>query len=309
MTAPITWKDDSDCKHHGALEVTTDLGDIIDCQACGFLHVVPLPSPETQRRLYEEQFYQEDKTDYLNNSQEDANWLNLMFDLRLERIAKLLNGAEAPRILDIGCGPGDFLAACKARGWDGAGIEPSPVATEFCQDRDLDVRQGFFNAETAQQLGQFDAIHMSEVLEHVADPTAVLNAAHDILAKNGVLAVSTPNDFNPFQDALVREKDFKKWWVVPDHHLNYFSFDSLESLLSKTGFAPTVRTTNFPMEMFLLMGQDYTADPTLGRQMHGWRKSFDLTLAAMETGALEAYYDSLAAAGLGRLAIIFAKKI
>ncbi len=304
----IEWTDEQGGSHAGPVRTATDQGNVIDCRTCGFLHVIPLPSPETLRRLYEEQFYQEDKSDYLDRAREDEEWLRLMFDLRLNRISRLLSGKDAPSILDIGCGPGDFLAACKDRGWRGAGIEPSPVATAFCQDRGLDVRQGFFGSDTAAELGAFDAIHMSEVLEHIADPTAVLKAAHGILDDGGVLAVSTPNDYNPFQETLVTEKDYREWWVVSDHHLNYFTFASLEALMQSCGFTPVARTTNFPMEMFLLMGQDYTSDPKLGRQLHGWRKSFDLTMAASQSDALEAYYDSLAAAGLGRLTIVFAEK-
>jgi SAM-dependent methyltransferase len=304
----IEWTNEHGDTHAGPLETSTEQGDVIHCRTCGFLHVTPLPSPGTLRRLYEEHFYQEDKSDYLDRAREDEKWLRLMFDLRLNRISKLLGGADRPRILDIGCGPGDFLAACQDRGWQGTGIEPSPVATAFCQDRGLNVRQGFFGADTAAEMGTFDAVHMSEVLEHIADPQEVLKAAHGILRDGGVLAVSTPNDYNPFQETLVTERDFRQWWVVPDHHLNYFTFSSLEALILTCGFTPVARTTNFPMEMFLLMGQDYTSDPKLGRQLHGWRKSFDLTLAANQSESLEAYYDSLAAAGLGRLTIVFAQK-
>jgi hypothetical protein len=61
------------------------------------------------------------------------------------------------------------------------------------------------------------------------------------------------------------------------------------------------------MEMFLLMGENYTAEPALGRACHTRRKRFDLALA--ETGLNEVrqhFYRVLADAGLGREAIIFA---
>jgi len=57
------------------------------------------------------------------------------------------------------------------------------------------------------------------------------------------------------------------------------------------------------------MGQDYTANPTLGSELHLRRKNFDLALN--DNGCNEArrnFYKSLASAGLGRNATIFAKK-
>mgnify|MGYP001492839930 FL=1 len=264
---------------------------------------------EQQKNLYEKQFYQEEKTDYLDQSLEDAEWSNLSFDLRLDRVAKLLNYQSTTRILDIGCGPGAFLNACKKRGWIGTGIEPSPLATAFCQGNGLNVRQGFVSETLDEDIGPFDVVHMSEVLEHVSDPLRILQTAHSIMVENGILAVSVPNDFNHFQRALVSEMNFKEWWVVPEHHVNYFSFESLEQLIAKAGFQVLERTTNFPMEFFLLMGQNYTLKPELGRQLHEWRKSFDMTLARAGRQTLNLLYDSLAKANLGRLAIAFAKKI
>ena len=81
------------------------------------------------------------------------------------------------------------------------------------------------------------------------------------------------------------------------------------SLVSRAGFHVAERSTSFPMELFLLMGLDYTGDPALGRACHNQRKRFDM---ALETSGFRetrrAFYRALAAAGIGREAVVIAVK-
>ncbi|MBV1901683.1 MAG: class I SAM-dependent methyltransferase, partial [Kordiimonadaceae bacterium] len=148
----------------------------------------------------------------------------------------------------------------------------------------------------------------SEVLEHVPNPAQILAWAWQLLEPGGVLCLSVPNDYNPMQKCLVDGAGHNPWWVVPDHHLNYFNFASLEKLLVRQGYEALQQTTNFPMELFLLMGQNYTQDETLGRKLHGWRKNFDVAIQGQDPQLLEDIYSGLAKAGVGRLVIQFARK-
>lgn len=302
------WNDADYGNHAGAVVVSQGELDVIDCQCCGFRHVVPLPSAEVLKAFYEQEFYQSEKPDYLNRNQEDNDWRTLEFGDRYDEVEAVLVPDGQRRVLDIGCGPGDFLATGQGRGWQTMGVEPSPVASEFARSRGIDILTAPFDAKVASGLGQFEFIHMNKVLEHVPDPHGLVATAAGLLAPGGVLCVSVPNDFNPFQRAFRAEVGAKPWWVVPDHHLNYFNFDSLGGLLEKQGLSIFARSTDFPMELFLLMGQDYTADPALGRELHMRRKRVDMILADHEPVARRAFYQSLAAAGLGRMAIIYAQK-
>jgi ABC-type dipeptide/oligopeptide/nickel transport system permease subunit len=118
-----------------------------------------------------------------------------------------------------------------------------------------------------------------------------------------------PNDFNALQRAAAADLGRKPWWIVPPHHLNYFDFDSLGRLLRRVGFILAGRTTTFPMELFLLMGEDYTSDDQLGRALHAKRKRLERALAAAgEAGAIEALYGALAGVGLGRECVVFATR-
>jgi hypothetical protein len=63
------------------------------------------------------------------------------------------------------------------------------------------------------------------------------------------------------------------------------------------------------MEAFLMMGDNYTADPVLGRACHNKRKKFDLAFEAAGLKEVRrAFYRALAENGLGREAVVIAVK-
>ncbi len=282
--------------------------DIIDCVLCGFRHVVPLPDARALTQIYREEYYRDEKPTFLAHSGEDQEWAELAQNDRLDSFERLLPQARR-RLLDIGSGPGFFLKTAKARGWRVLGIEPSRQAALHARTLGIEVAEGFFNADTAPGLGRFDAVQLNNVLEHVPDPAAVLIQTRKLLEAGGVLCVNVPNDYSPFQIAASSATTRNEWWVAPRHHLNYFDFGSIGGLLERLGFDIVERMTSFPMEAFLLMGDNYTIDPGLGRACHAKRKRFDLALEAAGLGsARRAFYGALAEAGLGREAAVIAVK-
>ena len=282
--------------------------DVVECLLCGFRHVVPLPDPQALEATYRETYYRDDKPTFLAHAAEDQQWAELAQNDRLDMFERLLP-PKRRRLLDIGCGPGFFLRTAKARGWRTLGIEPSRQAATHARGLGLEVAQGFFNAESAPGLGRFDAIQLNNVLEHVPDPAAVLLQARDLVESGGLLCVNVPNDYSPFQIAASATTTRSEWWVAPKHHLNYFTFDSLANLLQRLDLTIAERSTSFPMELFLLMGENYTIDPALGRACHESRKKFDMALETAGLGeARRSFYRALAQAGLGREAAIIAVK-
>jgi SAM-dependent methyltransferase len=281
---------------------------IIDCETCGFKHALPLPDPRELERAYREDYYASEKPTFLAHAGEDQAWAQLAQTDRLEIFESLLP-PDRRRLLDIGCGPGFFLQTALWRGWLASGIEPSRQAAAHARGLGAPVTEGFFNADSAATLGQFDVVHLNNVLEHVPDPAHLVGLARDLLEPGGVICVNVPNDFSPLQIAARNAANIDDWWVAPPHHLNYFDFESLSALLAGQGFEPKARTTSFPMEAFLMMGENYVGDPALGRACHTKRKKFDL---AFESAGLKetrrALYRALAEAGIGREAVVIAVK-
>ena len=281
--------------------------DIVDCVPCGFRHALPLPEPAALEQAYREAYYAEEKPTFLSHAGEDQAWAELAQTDRLEIFERSLPPSRRT-LLDIGSGPGFFLKTAKNRGWRAVGIEPSRQAAAHARQLGVEIVEGFFNADTAPGLGRFDVVHMNNVLEHVPDPRKLIDLARDRLTSGGIVCINVPNDFSPFQLAASAAQNTRQWWLAPPHHLNYFDFASLGGLLERFGFQVIERTTSFPMEAFVMMGDNYIDDPALGRACHNKRKTFDL---ALETAGLKsarrAFYRALAHAGLGREAVVIAR--
>ncbi len=291
----------SEATHVGPLVDTKDAFRVIDCTACGFKHVDPLPSPEELERLYDEDYYSNEKPLYIEHYREDLDWWRIVYRERLETLEDAL-GAGRRRLLDVGSGPGFFLQLAGERGWETLGIEPSrQAALHSREELGLQVVEAFLDERTAAELGTFDALHLCNVLEHVPDPAGLLSLARSVLAPEGVLLAIVPNDYNPLQTALREHAGFAPWWVAPPHHLNYFDTESLPALVRRAGFEVLERETTFPMELFLLMGEDYVGDDELGRACHGRRKALERTLDTAGLGGVKrSVYQALAAVGIGR---------
>ena len=282
--------------------------DIIQCELCGFCHVLPLPEPAELEAARRRANARQDPLNFPAQNDADRAWQQLAENDRLESFERLL-GPQRRRLLDVGSGTGSFLKTAKARGWRVFGIESSRQAGAQARKAGVEVAEGFFDGETAAGLGRFDAVHLNHLLECVPDPTNIALLARDLLDPGGVLCLCAPNDFSAFQIAGRAALGAGEWWIAPPHHLNYFDFESAANLLERLGFQIAERTTSFPMEAFLLMGEDYTKDRALGRACHNKRKRFDLALEAAGFGATRrAFYRALAEAGMGREAIIIAVK-
>jgi SAM-dependent methyltransferase len=232
-----------------------------------------------------------------------------VYSERYEIMEKFL-GDGRRRLLDIGSGPGFFLLNGKNRGWQVKGIEPSVKAAEHSHGLGLDVVNDFFSEETSAGLEHFDAVNMSEVLEHISDPMSLLSLVHDQLNEKGLVCIVVPNDFNPFQVVLRDHLEFKPWWVAPPHHINYFNFKSLSRLVKKCGFEVVHKEATFPIDIFLLMGDNYIGNDELGRKCHGKRMNFEINLDRAGVNSLkQGLYQSMAELGLGREVVLYARKV
>ena len=104
------------------------------------------------------------------------------------------NRARSPgRILDVGCALGFFLGVARERGWVGTGIEVSDYAARWARDNlGVEVLTGSFLNAVVEPEG-FDAIAFFFVAEHLKDVEKVIERAHTLLKRGGVLACALPN--------------------------------------------------------------------------------------------------------------------
>lgn len=282
---------------------------ILDCETCGFIHIDPVPSKEELDRVYREEYYAEEKPRFIERVIEDLRWWETVYDDRFEFLESRL-GPGRRTVLDIGSGPGYFLKRGIERGWKCLGIEPSRQACEHARGLGAEVINAFFDDSTAALLkGRFDAVHLSEVLEHVPDPSGVLKTAYGLLEPGGILTAIVPNDFSPVQKVLTDRLNFNPYWLAPPHHINYFTFGTLSELMRKTGFEALEQTAMFPMDFFLLMGDNYVGNDELGRASHSRRKKLDIMLNEPELkGFKNELYSLMARHNIGREMVIYGVK-
>lgn len=297
------WKE-----HEGEVLDSKDGIDVIECEGCGFKHIVPIPSKDELSEVYRSDYYSSEKPGYFDGQREDLDWWNMVYAERFDTFEVHL-ASDRRRILDVGSGPGFFLLHGQERGWKTLGIEPSLQAAGHARGLGVEVVEAFFDDELASTVGLFDAAHMSEVLEHIPDPKNMLKRVANVLAPGGMICVSVPNDYNPFQTALRNACGYQPWWVAPPHHINYFSFDSLDRLLETCGFEVVLREGTFPIDLFLLMGDNYVGNDVVGRRCHGKRKTLEMNLGKAGMGGLKReLYRAMAEFGVGRESIIFGIK-
>jgi SAM-dependent methyltransferase len=292
--------------HSGVVVASANGFDVIECKECGFKHAISIPTDDELEQIYSHEYYTQEKPLYLERYREDLEWWNTVYTRRYEILEQHLS-LQQRCILDIGSGPGFFLLNGKNRGWQVKGIEPSIEAAEHSQGLGLDVDNIYFTEQTAPTLGSFDAINMGEVLEHIPNPIALLKLVHARLNVDGLVCIIVPNDFNPFQLILRDHLGFDPWWVSPPHHINYFDFKSLEGLITKCGFEVLHKESTFPIDIFLLMGDNYVGNDDLGRKCHSKRKIFDMSIAK-EKGLEKKIRQGFSQMGLGREIVIFARK-
>ena len=170
---------------------------------------------------------------HTNNTKGFFNWM--YHTVRKYAIGTKLNllkkTSKNKNHLDIGCGTGEFLNACKNAGYNTTGIEPSELAREqainnFKLSVSEDTNLGQF------QENQFDSISMWHVLEHVPYLNKTIEEFNRILSKNGKVIIAVPN--HKSWDAQ-HYKGFWAGWDVPIH-LWHFSKLSIEKLFLKYNF-------------------------------------------------------------------------
>jgi 2-polyprenyl-3-methyl-5-hydroxy-6-metoxy-1,4-benzoquinol methylase len=308
MSDKEIWVDNNGKEHKGLLCSKVGSFKIINCEVCGFKHAIPLPTFEELKTVYAHEYYSKEKPFYIERYIEDKDWWDLVYEQRFSLFEKH-SQTEGKSLLDIGSGPGLFLAKGRDLGWKVKGIEPSTDAAKYSREKlNLDIEEKFFEMDLAKNLKKFDVINLGEVVEHLSDPAEMFETIHFSLNDNGLVMVIVPNDFNPFQTLLNDHCDFDPWWVAPPHHLNYFNKESLNKLLENCGFEVVHNETTFPIDMFLLMGDNYIGNESLGRECHKKRMNFDSNISnvpSLNANLKKAFSDL----NLGRELVVLARKI
>jgi 2-polyprenyl-3-methyl-5-hydroxy-6-metoxy-1,4-benzoquinol methylase len=135
-------------------------------------------------------------------------------------------------ILEIGCGEGLFLHELSKRGFRVFGVEPSRTASEHARISGLNVIQGYF--PDIHIPGYYQAVVMSQVLEHIQNPISFLNHAGALVQDGHILLVQT--NWKGLMPRIYK-KDWYAW--VPEQHYWHFTPKGLRIILKRLNWQIT----------------------------------------------------------------------
>ena len=141
--------------------------------------------------------------------------------------------APPGRLLDIGCGAGEFMELATAAGFQTEGIEISEASVAICRRRGLNVRLGNLITENLDQ--SYDLITLWDVLPHLRDPAAFLARSRDLLTDRGYIFAKIPL-FGALSVNLSNGTPKLAGLLIgAPSHIHYFNWASLTKVLLRVG--------------------------------------------------------------------------
>lgn len=199
--------------------------DFFHCQDCSFLFARPVLISELGNR----QMDGVEHAELFNSQLLKSTYINYFIKKEIRSLLRA-KGVGQIRMLDVGCGTGWTTRVYADQGFEVTGLEPSRTRAEYAREKyGIEVVCDYIeNAEFKQE---FDVVVLRHIIEHFADPGAVLRKIRGFLKKDGVVLVVVPNI-----NCLGRRLFETEWdWVLP-WHCNFFTPRSIRSLLKLEGF-------------------------------------------------------------------------
>lgn len=191
----------------------------------GYLETHPIP--ENLSEFYKSENYIS-HTDSSKSLFEKVYQKLKLYNIRY-KFSKLDHKENGKKLLDIGCGTGDFIQFAQKKGLKVFGIEPNQKAIEIAKNKI--GREGEFFDELSDTDETFDSITLWHVLEHIPDLNRTLIEIKSKLKSEGELIIAVPN-YKSF-DA----KFYQSFWAAYDvpRHLWHFSPEDFDRLMNHHG--------------------------------------------------------------------------
>ncbi|MGB1308118.1 MAG: class I SAM-dependent methyltransferase [Oceanihabitans sp.] len=207
--------------------VSGEMFQLIENKTYGFLETKPQPKENKLSEYYKTE-------DYISHTDSKRNLLEKVYhivrNISLKRKLHLINSFPSieKKLLDIGCGTGDFLQVAQKNKWQVYGIEPNPEARKIANSKTNNAVSETEKLTTFSKQS-FDVITLWHVLEHLPNLEEQVSIFKNLLKENGTLIVAVPN-YKSY-DAI----HYKDNWAALDvpRHLWHFNKESIAKLFEK----------------------------------------------------------------------------
>jgi 2-polyprenyl-3-methyl-5-hydroxy-6-metoxy-1,4-benzoquinol methylase len=196
--------------------VATDQGADLRLHACEYCGLVQIAAPPVPyyREVIRAVAYSSEMEAFRRD--QFANWI-ARYDLRDKRL------------LEVGCGRGEYLRLLQAAGVQAHGVEYAKAAVAACRQAGLSVSRAYIGKSSGRlRQPRFDAFASFNFIEHWPDPVASLRGIRNNLENHAIGLVEAPNFDMMLGRGLYSE-------FIGDH-LSYFTAETLAYTLQTAGF-------------------------------------------------------------------------
>jgi SAM-dependent methyltransferase len=202
---------------------------VVRCADCGILALNPQPSHAELSAIYSEHYFlgDPDARGASSVSGMKAATARLYLD-----VIRRYRGRHGGRLLEIGCGQGDFLAEAAACGYDVVGVEYARPAAQVARER-LGAGHVICGEVSSVLPGsrRFEVCVLNDVIEHIRNPRAFLDIIRGLLSPGGLLFIATPS-----LDSWSAKLMGTRWMELKPEHLFYFDSNTIQLALQASGF-------------------------------------------------------------------------
>lgn len=206
---------------------------IAKCQECAISFLQPQPSPNELQNYYPEFYWRFKKSSLAPLENFIVRKLFFSEIKEIKNILQERKNIDEIKLLDIGCGAGEFLNSLTHLKIKLYGIDNSENAIKIAlQNNNLIIKKSNIIEEPLFEFEYFDIITLFHTLEHLSDPNKAIQNIKNILKRDGFLIIQVPNI------ECLLFKITKRHWAglhIPQH-LFHFSKKSLQNFLSNNNF-------------------------------------------------------------------------